>query len=416
MTSHLFKPEAVFWIVGPTYTLGEKEFRVVYRDLVTKLGLGSKIKVSYNVKQGDMRIQLPWDTVLEVKSADRKDSLVGEGLDGVIMSEAALHSKDTWEMFVEPALTDKRGWAMFPTTPRGFNWIHGMYMLGQQPDLNWVESWQLPSWTNPIVFPEGREDPEIKRIEQNVSEYHFKQEYGAEFTAFEGKIYGEFDRNIHVKQIQYNPGWENYWVMDFGFTDPFVCLDIMVDPMQNVYVWREYQVRYKATFEHGLALTNRENPPGFHIDNIFGDPRGADEVATLALVLNRPILARPVPWVHGIEAVKRHMKLQPDGKPKLLIDYRCVETIRQIEMLRTPTPTDEKNARKATNSKQPENQLDYDDHGADALRYFFNEYFVLGALGHLADVYGSAYRGSESETFFTYHSNFRNTDKLIPYG
>lgn len=414
LTAHMFIPDTRWWICGPTYKLGEKEFRVVFRNLVNKLKLGSKIKKSYNVQQGQMRIQMPWGAVLEVVSAEKQDSLVGEGLDGVVMSEAALHRANTWEMFIEPALTDKRGWALFPSTPRGFNWYHGLWRLGQE-GYDDYQSWQLPSWTNPVVYPGGREDPEIKRIESIVSEFHFRQEYGAEFAAFEGKIYSEFDRSIHVTDIEYNPNWENYWVFDFGFTDPFVCLDIMVDPSDNVYVWREYQVTHKATFEHGLALRSRENPPGFHVDAMYGDPRGPDEIATLSMVLG-PILARNVPWILGIEAVKRHMKIQPNGKPKFYIDRRCHDAIRQIEMLRMPETLEGRNNRRPTVSKQPERQVDYDDHAADALRYFFNERFVLGSIGNLADVYGRRYQGSESDEFFTYRSSFRNTPGLITYG
>src|SRR5687768_8524459 len=85
----LEKPEAIYWIVGPSYALGEKEFRVLYMNLVKKLRLGGQIKKTYNVKQGDMSIEMPWGTKVEVKSADRKDSLIGEGLDGVVMAEAA---------------------------------------------------------------------------------------------------------------------------------------------------------------------------------------------------------------------------------------------------------------------------------------------------------------------------------------
>ena len=74
------------------------------------------------------------------------------------------------------------------------------------------------------------------------------------FTAYEGLIYADFDPQIHVPKIAYNPLWENYWTLDFGFKDPFVCLDVMVDPTnQRVYVWREYQVEQKIVSEHGVA-------------------------------------------------------------------------------------------------------------------------------------------------------------------
>jgi hypothetical protein len=165
MTEWCFKPDAYYWICGPTYKLGEKEFRVVHDNFIRKLGLGSEMKsVRYNVKQGDMRMVFPWNTVLEVVSAERPDSLLGEGLDGVVMSEAARHSQETWEQYIEPALSDKRGDAIFPSTPRGFNWYNGLWNLGQYGNHPEYESWRYPTWTNSVRYPGGLNDPEIVRI------------------------------------------------------------------------------------------------------------------------------------------------------------------------------------------------------------------------------------------------------------
>lgn len=396
LTAYMFTPESRYWICAPSYRLGEKEFRVVHDDLTRKLGLRSKVKASYNTQQGQMRLEIPaWNTVLEVVSAERTDSLVGEGLDGVIMSEAALHKPSTWSMYIEPALSDKRGWAIFPSTPRGFNWYQGLWQMGQDPSFVDYESWKFPTWTNTTMFPGGREDPEIQRLESIVSKQYFLQEYAADFTAFEGQIYEEFDPVHHVKDIKYNPQWKNFWVFDFGFVDPLVCLDIMVDPDDNVYVWREYQVSYLSTWEHGNVIKNRKNPEGFHVNAMFGDPRGADGIATLNLILGH-VQANAVGWGLGVEAVRQGIKLQPNGSPKLFIDRSCVNLIRQMEQLRYATTKEGKNS--------TEKQHDYDDHGPDALRYFYSEYFVLrSGQGSLADVYSGQRESSEAATFFQNH-------------
>ena len=121
----LFLPNQRFWIVGPTYDLGEKEFRVIWDDLIIaqELGKDKRIKKAYNKRSGDMYIEFPWKTRLEVRSADHPENLVGEALNGVIVSEAAKHKVDTWERYIRPALADKQGWATFPTTPEGQNWL-----------------------------------------------------------------------------------------------------------------------------------------------------------------------------------------------------------------------------------------------------------------------------------------------------
>lgn len=407
-----FIPDSYYWIVGPTYKLAEKEFRVVYKAFCDhdKLNLGKEIKKTYNAKQGDMSMRFPWGTTLECTSATNVDSLLGEGLDGVIMSEAARHSLMTWEQYIEPALSDKRGWATFPTTPRGYNWVQGMWQLGQLPDEPEYESWSYPTWLNTFRYPEGFDvncphirgickcNPELTRIWRRVSEAYWKQEYAASFTSFEGAIYEEFDPTIHVQDIAYNPEWRNFRVFDYGFADPFVCLDIMVDPSDNVYVWREYQVKGLSTWEHAHQILRQENPPGFHCDAMFGDPAGADEAATIALVIGY-VVANKVGWPLGVEAVKRWLKLQPDGKPKLFVDRSCVHLIRQIQALRHKDIRDGHNAR--------EGQHDWDDHGPDALRYFFSEYFVLGGGSSLEDIYDASEFGSEAQTFFKNNSTMK---------
>lgn len=405
LTAYAFTPESRYWIVGPSYRLGEKEFRVVHNNLIRKLKLGGQAKVSYNVKQGDMRIELTkLNTVIEVVSAERADSLIGEGLDGVIMAEGATHKSSTWEMYIEPALSDKRGWAIFPSTPRGFNWYQGLWQMGQMEDMHKdYASWRLPTWTNLAMYPDGRDDPEIKRIEAVVSRNHFLQEYAAEFTAYEGKIYEEFSTTTHVKKIPYNPHWKNYLAMDFGFADPMVVLDIMVDPMDNVYVWREYQVSYKSTWEHCQALRDRKNPSGYHWEAIYADPRGADEIATIQMVMSGAVLARPVGWALGIEAVKRHMKIQGDGTPKLFIDPGCKLLIAQLEQLRFAETREGHNSR--------EKQHDYNDHGPDALRYFFSEHYVNRPHGSLSDIYANQ-QHTEAATFFQNHTVIKNDDRV----
>jgi len=396
MTQKMFVPDTVNWIVGPTYKLGEKEFRVVWDDF-KKLKLLDKCKKAYNKVQGNMYIRTPWNALLEVVSAEKQESLVGEGLAHVIMSEAAKHKMSTWQMYIEPALADKRGSADFPSTPQGFNWYKGLYDMGQHPDFPMYQSWRFPTWSNKAVFPDGLEDPEIVRIHSQVSEQYWLQEYAAEFTTFAGQIYPEFNEMVHVRPMTFNPNFRNYQAWDFGYNDPTVVLDIMVDPADNVYVWREYQVSGKSTWEHGWIIKNRENPDGYHVNAMFADPRGKDQIETLKLVLGH-LYAQDVEggWSAGVEAIKRWLKPQDGGLPKLFIDPSCIHLIRQMTTLRAKEMIEGRNERPG--------QHDYDDHGPDALRYFFNHFVVMGQGMTLESVYSGEYAKTEAAGFFTYNT------------
>lgn len=402
VTFKSFIPDSYNWIVGPTYKLGEKEFRIVWQDY-QKLGLLKHCRKSYNVKQGDMRIQTPWNSIIEVVSADRPDSLLGEGLTHACMSEAARHTRATWEQYIEPALSDLRGSADFPSTPKGYNWYHGMYELGQSLVDKDYSSWTFPSWTNSIRFPGGREDDEILRVEKVVSKVWFDQEYGALFTSMAGSIYDEFNEKIHVKEHTFNPRWPNYRAFDFGFANPFVCLDIQIGPDDTVYVWREYYATQLATPEHGRAIMERPDPDGYHVDGQWGDPRGPDEMATLGLIPGfGQVAGQDVPWKSGVEAIKRLLKSDP--VPHLFVDPACWNMRRQLSQLHVKET--ERMLQDINEFAGDRNiQRKVDDHAADALRYFIGPYFVLGAGDHFSDLYNQVYNRSESKDFFTMHTS-----------
>jgi len=203
----LFIPNQLYWVVGPTYDLGEKEFRVVWNDLIVgqKLGKDKTIKRAYNKKQGNMWIQFPWNTRLEVRSADHPENLVGDALNGVIMSEAAKHKEETWSRFIQPALADFRGWADFPTTPEGFNWLYALWMYGKDETFPQYESWRFPSWANPHVYPGGDQDPEILLLKRTMSPEAFMQEIAADFSSFVGQIFPEWDVTMHVRNEVFHP-------------------------------------------------------------------------------------------------------------------------------------------------------------------------------------------------------------------
>lgn len=396
----LMIPDRRGWIVGPTYDLAEKEFRVLWDLFIIKLQFGrnKRVKKAYNKRSGEMYIEFPWGTRVECRSADHPENLVGEKLDFAIMSEAAKHKKDTWERFIRPALADKRGGATFPTTPEGYNWFYNLWQTGRDPNEKDFESWQFPSWENPYVYPDGRQDSEILLVERTTATEWFLQEYGADFSAFVGKIYGEFQETAHVTTVKFNPAWPSYVGYDPGFTNPFAWIFFQIDPMDNVYVWREHYKSYLQLAEHIAILRNMESPEGYHLDLAFGD--AADPAAAVQISQNLvPAYALPEAkenWREGIDMVKSFLKVQdqyspggglivvdeygtPYQKPRLFIDHSCKNLIREFNNYRAPDTRPERNVREAAKA--------HDDHALDALRYGLMHIYKLGCNSHLSDIY-----------------------------
>lgn len=396
----LLIPNRRGWIVGPTYDLAEKEFRVLWQVFILDLEFGKnkRVKKAYNKRSGEMYIEFPWQTRVECRSADHPENLVGEKLDFALMSEAAKHKKDTWERFIRPALADKRGNATFPTTPEGQNWLYKLWQMGRNPSEPDYASWQFPSWENPYVYPNGRDDEEIQLIERSTGLEWFLQEYGADFTAFVGKIYGEFQENIHVTEVKFNPAWPSYVGYDPGFTNPFAWVFFQVDPQDNVYVWREHYKSYLQLAEHIGILRNMEQPEGYHLDLAFGD--AADPEAAVSISENL-VAAYAEPeakknWREGVDMVKSFLKLQdvyspggglvvvdehgtPKQKPRLFIDHSCVNLIREFNNYRAPDTRPETNVREKAKA--------HDDHALDALRYGLMHIYKLGCNSRISDIY-----------------------------
>lgn len=391
----LFDRGKVFWIVGPTYDLGEKEFRVIWDDLMIGQNFlkNKDIKRAYNKKQGEMYIEFPWGTSVTVRSATHPEGLVGEGLDGVIMSEAAKHSKNTWERFIRPALADKRGWATFPTTPEGFNWLYDEWRRGQHRQVPAYQSWTFPSWDNPKVYPGGREDEEIKLLEETLEPEVFKQEIGADFASFAGKIYDEFNETVHVRPINFVPNWPNYICFDWGHTHPFAAIEFQVAPDDTIYVWREHYERGLTLEDHIAVMKARPQPPGYHIKCGFGDAAdpGAAEYMSAHFVgtyADPAAKSGPAVWRAGIDLVKRFLKERDTGlqdeyerpiaKPGLYVDPSCKNLIKEFHNYRTKE--------NAKGIQANEVALRIDDHALDALRYGLYHLYELGAKHHLKEV------------------------------
>jgi hypothetical protein len=394
---YLMTPNKRYWIVGPTYDLAEKEFRVIWDDMIVKLGLGreKRLKRGYNKRSGEMYLEFPWQTRLEVRSADHPEYLVGEALDGAIMSEAAKQKKETWERFIRPSLADKRGWATFPTTPEGFNWLYDLWMLGISGDTNLgvFESFKFPSWANTAVYPGGRQDAEIILLERTTTPEWFMQEIGADFASFVGKIFPEFDETVHVRNHQYNPQWKNYIAFDWGYTNPLAAIEFQVSPDDRIFVWREYYKSFMQLGDVVEELKGRPHPPDYRIDLAFGDaadPAAAEYVSGhLVGCIADPDAKKKEMWGVGIRLMRAFMKADrfvgekdeygtPDYEPSFFIDPSCTNMIREMNNYR---------AKESKGLNVPELGNNVENHTIDALRYAIVQLYYLGAQHHLTDVY-----------------------------
>ena len=78
-------------------------------------------------------------------------------------------------MYLRPTLSDRKGRAIFITTPEGYNWVYDAYVKGKE-DNEW-ESFNSPSWENQFAYPKGEKDEDLLEAKRNMSREVFDQEY-----------------------------------------------------------------------------------------------------------------------------------------------------------------------------------------------------------------------------------------------
>jgi hypothetical protein len=429
----LLQKDRMVWLVGPTYLLAEKEFRVIWNDLIIKkkFGKDKRVKKSYNVRTGDMHIYFPWGTRIEARSAEHPDLLVGEGLDHVIMCEAAKHKKETWDRFIRPSLADRRGSADFPTTPEGFNFLYDLWRHGRDPNIPEYESWRFPSWSNTHVYPGGRQDPEILLLEKTMDAEWFNQEIGADFASFVGKIFPDWDEFVHVRPHTYNPAWKNYITFDWGYTNPLAAVEFQVSPDDRIFVWRVYYKSYKTVPDVAAELAEQEQPEGYKVDLCFGDPADPEAVQVMSTELNKRFREKGIPsvqvwapknlktdytWLDGIMLMRQFMKADrevgrdewgtPTLEPAYFVDPSCLPVIKEHSNYRS------KEAIKGRNVPEMGNKIE--DHTIDAIRYALVCIFKIGCQNRLADVMGTS---SPSELIVVSAPNaFQKESALVTAG
>lgn len=374
------------WIVSKSYDLALKVFREIHQDLVVK----QKLKPTKQQMSGPLLMEWEWGSSVEGKSADNPDSLLGEGLDWLVFDEFAKCKQRVWEEALRPTLTDRQGWALFIGTPVGYNWAYDLYKRGKDENHPDWESFQSPSWENPMLSA-----ADIEEARNTLSDSTFRQEYGAEFTVSAGQVYSEFQEKTHVVsackiKAMIQADWPRYRAIDFGYNNPTVVLWITIDPMDRVIIYDEYymaqrtiqetahfmvkRVTKRNDLEAEIAKLGRFSPlvKNRHVPSC--DTKNTQYEFTVcdvsAKAQRMELLEEGIPCFgyssdvrHGLELVRQQLIMRPGGEddlPGLIVSSKCVNTIKEFNLYAYPDG-DPRADEKPTKTW---------DHALDALRYF----------------------------------------------
>ncbi len=181
------------------------------KDFWTKQPNESELKITIaNGHKGESTIY--------VAGADNYDALRGMYFDGVVLDEVGQIRPSAWYTVLRPALSDRRGWAIFAGTPAGKNMF---WNLREEARLNPGTHLllELPASKTEIIHPD-----ELRDAKAQMTPEAFEVEYECSFdAAVPGAYYARLVTDAYEAGRVGEHGVDGEQVVDLvadlGFTD-----------------------------------------------------------------------------------------------------------------------------------------------------------------------------------------------------
>jgi hypothetical protein len=353
---------------------------VTYEDKV--LPPGSRIPEG--VQRGSRRAYTyPNGSSIVVGGLDRPTRIMSTEYDLIYVQEAIELEEDGWE-----SLTTRLRNGVMPfqqlladTNPAGSS--HWLLQRVQAGRTRLLESRHEdnPTLWDPAAgawTPEG--ERYIEKLDGLTGARKLRLRYGRWVQA-EGVVYEEWDRALHVVPRRRIPQeWPRYWVVDFGYTNPFVWQEWALDGDGRLYLLRElYQtgLLVEDAAREILALTH-----GHPLPQAILCDHDAEDRATLERHLDLPTTPAHKAVSPGIQAVKSRLRPAGDGRPRLMVlESAPVRRDPALEEAKRPCSSLEEvdgyiwDRTRGTGRDTP---LKHDDHGMDCWRYVIAHVDALG--------------------------------------
>jgi hypothetical protein len=116
------------------------------------------------------------NATVRVFGADNPDAMRGMRFDGVVIDEVADVKPEVWQDVIQPALSDRKGWALFIGTPKGVNLFSELFYRARQ-----LPDWHSAAYT--VHDTDALDPTEVSRLKRDMTETSFAREYLCDFSA-----------------------------------------------------------------------------------------------------------------------------------------------------------------------------------------------------------------------------------------
>lgn len=311
------------------------------------------------INESELRIEYPNGARIRIYGCDNPDSLRGLYLDGAVLDEYALMSPRVFAEIISPALSDRKGWAIFIGTPWGHNHFYDLLEAAEKsPD--WLTAIYKASETG-IIDPE-----ELARLKGAMSLQQFNQELECSFDgAVQGAYYAEqieqAEKDGRICSVPYDARCEVETFWDLGMNDA-TAIWFAQTVGREVHLIDYYEASGAALEHYVKMLKERGYNYGRHFLPHDADVRelgtGKSRIETLASMgLRNTEIVPKLSIEDGIEAARSMFSRLWFDKTK------CKEGLNALKNYRK-----EWDEKRQTFKSRPLH--DWASNGSDAFRYF----------------------------------------------
>jgi len=136
-----------------------------------------RIQAAVEINESELSVRFKHNgCMIRIFGGDNPDAMRGVRLDGVVIDEVAQIKPEVWNDIIQPALSDRMGWAMFIGTPSGINLFSEIYYRADA-----LPDWHAAKYT---VYDTNAINPdEVQRLKRDMAETSFSREYLCDFSA-----------------------------------------------------------------------------------------------------------------------------------------------------------------------------------------------------------------------------------------
>jgi phage terminase large subunit len=311
-----------------------------------------------DVKASYMTIVLPNGTKYIFKGMEDPERIKSiSGITDIIIEEASEFNLDDYSQLQLRLRKDENGQVFIMYNPSSkANWTYQMF---HNPATKRPEDCKVVCTT----FKDNRFLPStyIKQLQdmKHTNPVYYEIYAMGKFASLGKRIYTNWERaRLDLREI-YKAGWEPRFGVDFGFSnDPSVILSVMVNPQAKlIYVYDEYVKKGMI----GAEIYKQMERMKILNHKIFADSSNLatiEEIRRLGARRIKPVKKGADSIVHGIQYLQGF---------KIIVDPRCVETIKELENYEWKPV---KGVADEYENKPLQNGF---DHCMDALRYSVND-------------------------------------------